>query len=348
MEDIKQAMRMMASLEEEEKANNPWIQRFHELPDYILDVVRDGSEEYISALTEAILAITNGCYGNIDYKGYKIYYNDTPHVRSISVADGHTEYSYEISFQCDALMAFSFEEYSSEDERKAFLDPENEAFQKTIALLDNVIEYLDDGTWIKKRKKLHIYDFKDYSPDFLKFKHIEWEDRDNMASETLSYLMDDALSRAKGLEFTEEDFMVLADVIRRMVYFADYGIRRDRCFLQGYIWYEWKPKTKRDRFIWRCMDEFGQGDLPDWLINNCTIYYLMDDPKGWEALAYILPITALWEMCTEYNPDSVKNTMFKVFDLIPKGDYVERIEKLIAADRENAEKGGSEDDSESI
>lgn len=96
------------------------------------------------------------------------------------------------------------------------------------------------------------------------------------------------------------------------------------------------------------MDEFGQGDLPDWLINNCTIYYLMDDPKGWEALAYILPITALWEMCTEYNPDSVKNTMFKAFDLIPKGDYVERIEKLIAEDRENAEKGGSEDDSESI
>ena len=48
-------------------------------------------------------------------------------------------------------------------------------------------------------------------------------------------------------------------------------------------------------------------------------------------------------MCTDYDPDSVKNTMLKVFDLIPEGDYVERIEKYIAADRDR-----SEDDTESI
>ena len=195
----------------------------------------------------------------------------------------------------------------------------------------------------QREKKLNIYDFKDYSPEFLRFKRIEWEERDKMASETLSYLVNDALFRAIGLEFTEEDFMVFANVMRRMVYFADYGKYRERWSLQGLIWYEWKPKTKRDQYIWRCMDEFGQGDIPDRLFDNCTIYYLTDDPKGWEALAYILPIIALWEMCTDYDPDSVKNTMLKVFDLIPEGDYVERIEKYIAADRDR-----SEDDTESI
>ena len=130
-----------------------------------------------------------------------------------------------------------------------------------------------------------------------------------------------------------------------MVFFADYGKRYYLVELQGYISFEWKPKTKREKYIWKCMQEFGQGDFPDRLFDNCTIYYFSDDPGGWEALAYVLPIAALWEMCQDYDPDSVKDGILKAFDLIPDGErYRERIEKLIAEDREKAKQGGSEDD----
>ena len=51
------------------------------------------------------------------------------------------------------------------------------------------------------------------------------------------------------------------------------------------------------------MDEFGQGDLPNRLFDNCTLYYFLYDPQGWEAVAYLAPIMALWEMCHDYDPD---------------------------------------------
>ena len=171
-EDMKKALRTMAASEDAERSENPWIKRKHELPVFTLDVIRDGSEKYYNALTDAILAITGGDYGSIDYKGYRIYYTDTPHIRSFSLIDGHKEYSYELSFQCDALSTFCYEKYNSEDERKAFLDPHNEMFRKTIGLLDKEISFLDDGKWIKERKKLNIYDFKDYSPKQLKLEQI--------------------------------------------------------------------------------------------------------------------------------------------------------------------------------
>ena len=150
--------------------------------------------------------------------------------------------------------------------------------------------------------------------------------------------------RTKDLPFTEDDFNTLTDVIRRMVFFADYGKRYSMVELQGFIWYQWKPATKRDRYIWLCMDEFGQRDFPDRLINNCAIYYLVDDPQGWEAVAYLLPIIALMQMCNKYEPEDIKKLMMTVFDLVPNGDYRERTEELIAQDRLKAEKGESEYD----
>ena len=337
--ELATAMIDLVSSEEFYKANDPRIKRYHDLKAYKLDVARDGSDTYFNALTEAILAIANGSCGSIDYKGYKIYYTDTPRIKSVSLETGHKEYSYEVSFRCDALNIFNTEEYHSEDERKAYLDPENELFAKTLALLDKELEYLDDGTWIKKKKTLNIYDFKDYSPDDLTFKQIDWDDRVYDASETISYLIDDALIRSKGCTFSEDDFNIFSEVIRRMVYFADYGRRNYLPELQGLIWFEWKPKTKRDLYIWRCMDKFGQGDLPDRLVDSCAIYYFLDDPQGFEALAYLLPITALVEMCREYEPDNVKKTMLDVFDMIGDGGYRDRIEKLIEEDRANAGKG---------
>ena len=181
-EKMTQALRIISSSFDEERTNDPCLKRYHELPAYPLDVVRDGSDPYIKALTDAIFATAKGEYGSIDYKGYKIYYTDTPHIASISLEDGHKEYSYEISFRCDALSFFSYEEYHSEDERIAFLDPENDLFKKTIALLDKVIGNLDDGKWINEKKKLNIYDFKDYSYDGLSFKRIEWDERNKNAS----------------------------------------------------------------------------------------------------------------------------------------------------------------------
>ncbi len=347
-EELRQAMRSMALSAGEEKATDPWLMRYNTLPAYSLDAVRDGSDEYFNALTKAILAITSGNYGSIDYKGYKIYYIDSPQVRSISIKDSHKEYSYRVSFRCDALNVIHYEEYHSEDERRSFLNPENELFRKTLALLDKEIEELDKGEWIKKKKTLKIYDFKDYSPEKLRFKRIEWEDRVKEAADTLSFLMDDAHQRTRGVAFTEDHFEVFADVIRRMVFFADYGKRNDLVDLQGFILYEWKPKTKRNQYIWRCMNEFGQGDLPDNLLDNCALYYLIDDPQGWEAMAYLLPIVALAEMCQEYEPDNVKDDMLTVFDMIPEGGYRERIEKLIAEDRIKAGKGGFGNDQEDI
>ena len=347
-EELAEALRKMAELTDEEVGNNLWTQRSESLQSYPLDVIRDGSDEYIKALTEAILAITGVDYGSIDYKGYKIYYNDKPRINSLSLEDGHVEYSYNIGFHCDALNIESYEEYHSEEERKAYLDPESELFEKTLGLLDYEIGLLDEGKWLKKKKTLGIYNFKDYSPDARKFKRMEWEDRDNDASDTFSFLIEDALERANGMAFTEDDFNIFADVIRRMVFFADYGKRNYLVNLQGLIWFEWKPKTKRDRYIWLCMDEFGQGDLPDRLLDNCTIYYFRDNPQGWEALAYLLPIAALWEMCQDYDPDNVKNVMLNAFSLLPEEGYRERIEKLIEEDRAKADKGGSEDDPENI
>ena len=347
-EMMQQAFIDLISSEEDEKSNDPWLNRYKTLEAYTLDVTRDGSEDYFKALTEAILAVTDGDCGYIDYNGYKIYYSDTPRIRSISLEDGHKDYSYEISFHCDALSMFCTEEYHSEDERKAYRDPKNELFSKTVALLDRQIEELDKGTWIRERKKLGIHDFKDYSPDSLHFQRIEWNQRENDAANTLSFLIDDAYSRAKGLVFSEDDFDIFSDVIRRMVFFADYGKRNYLVDLQGFIWFRWKPTTKRNRYIWLCMDEFGQGDLPDRLLDNCTMYYLIDDPQGWEAIAYILPIVALSEMCVDYNPDSVKDNMLKVFDLLPGKEYRKRVEKLIEEDRVKAEKGESDYDEEDI
>ena len=335
-----QALRSMASSADKEKATSLWIKRYNDLPPYKLDVVRNNSNKYVDALKEAILAITRGEYGSIDYKGYRIYYSDTPHVKSISLKDGHMEYSYHVSFQCDALMCGYYEEYHSEEDRKAFIDPESNLFEKTVALLDKEIELLDEGTWIKKRKKLNIYDFKDYSSKGVLFKQLEWEDRNNNASTTFSYLLEDAVRRARGDVYTEDVFKIYSDIIRRMVFFADYGKRNYLCDLEYLIRFKWKPETKQDRYIWRCMDEFGQGDLPDRLLDNCTLYYLLEDPHGWESLAYILPLVALWEMCHDYEPDSVKNELLKVFDLIPNDGYKDRIEKLIEEDRARTDKKG--------
>ncbi len=344
-QEFEQAFRGMASSRDEEKQNNKWLKRYQSLQPYTLDVVRDGSDEYYKTLTEAILAITDGDCGYIDYKGYKIYYNDTPQVKSISLIDGHKEYSYWVGFCCDALAIESYEEYHSEDERRAFLDPENDLFEKTLALLDKKIEYLDEGKWIKRKKTLRINDFKDYTPDFLRFERISYDERNRQAAYTFSHLIEDARMRAKDLEFTEDDFNIFSDVIRRMVFFADYGKRNSLVDLQGLIWYEWKPKTKRDRYIWRCMNEFGQRDLPDRLLDKCAVYFYIDDPRGWEAMAYLLPIVTLWAMCDDYKPDNVKNGMLKVFDLVPDKGYKERIEKLIEEDRAKTE-GGSENDRE--
>ncbi len=347
-EQMMEALRNFSAITDEETENDPRIIRYHTLGAYPLDVKRDGSDEYFRALTEAILAITDGDCGSIDYKGYRLYYTDTPHVKSYSLTDGSLEYSYEISFQCDAIRMFSCAEYHSEEERKAFLDPANELFEKTLALLDKQIERLDNGEWLKERKTLNIHDFRDYSGKERRFKKIEWEERDEDASHTISFLIDDALSRAKGSVFTQDDFEIFAGVIRRMVYFADYGKLNYLFELQGLILFQWKPKTKQDRYIWRCMNEFGQGDLPDRLLDNCTLYYFLENPKGWEAVANLLPIMALSRMCCQYEPDQVKNEMLQVFNLIPGKGYRERIEKLIEEDRAKAGKGESEDDQENI
>ncbi len=335
--DIREAMSSLAASEDEERDNNPWIIRCHNLPAYQLDVSRDGSDEYFNALTDAILAITKGEYGSIEYKGFQIYYDDMPRVKCISLADGHIEYCYWITFRCNALSMEGCDEYHSEEERMAFLDPGNDLFQKTLELLDNEIAYLDEGKWIKE-KKLEIYDFNDNSDVNRHFKKIEWEDRNKDASATFSFLMENATMRTKGLAFTEDDFELFADVIRKMVFFADYGVGGwlARADLHGFVLCEWKPQTKRDRYIWRCMHEFGQFDMPDNLLDNCTIYYLVDDPQGWEALAYLLPITALWIMCEDYEPDLVKKEMLDVFDLIPDNGYRDRIERMIEEDRKNA------------
>ena len=186
---------------------------------------------------------------------------DSTRIKSISVIDDHVEYSYNISFQCEVLRGYEYEEYHSEDERKAYLDPESDLFHKTVELLDKEIEYLDEGIWIKNKKTLNIYDFKDYSYEEMRFEGKKWDEREIDSSSTFLYLMKHAFSQIEGLAFTEKDFNIFAEIIRRMVFFADYGKNSDFGLvdLQGYIWYDWKPETKRDRYIWRCMDEFGQG-----------------------------------------------------------------------------------------
>ena len=348
-EEIKQGMFNMLELEDEVQSNNPWIKRYHTLPVYSLDVVRDDSNEYRKALADAIVAITGGDYGSIDYRGYKIHYNETPYISSYSVKDGSVKYSYDLGFVCDALLGQEVEEYSSEDERKAFLDPEDDSFVRTVTMLDRVIKDLDEGTWLREKKTLRLFDFKYYNPELIYFNKIGWDDREKDAAGTLSFLMKYATERAKGIEYTEDDFELFAGVIRRMVFFADYGKRNYLYSLEGFVLYKWEPETKLERYIWRCMREFGQGDVPDRLFDNCTIYYFLDDPQGWEAIAYILPIIALGVMCSEFDPDEVKTELLRVFDIIPYNGYVERIEKLIEEDRAGADKtGGSENDKEGI
>ena len=333
---MKEAMESLAASYDEEKNADDWITRYLTLPSYVLDTVRDGSDEYFNALKEAILAITIGKYGSIDYKGYKIFYTDSPHIKSISAEDGHKEYSYQASFQCEALSCYYSEDYGSEEERKAFFDPGSETFKKTLDMLDGEIRLLEEGKWIKERKKLDLCDFKNYSPERRRFKKIKWDERTNEASDTLSFLIEDAFLRTKDIEYTEADYDLFADIIRKMVFFADYGKKNYLFELEGLILFEWKPKTKADQYIMRCMKEFGQGDLPDNLLDNCSIYYFLEDPHGWTSVAYLLPIIALLVMCQDYDPDHVKDEMLRVFDLIPRRRYREKIEILIEEDRARA------------
>ena len=339
LEEMSEAMRKMAESRDEEIENTKRMRKQQNLPAYKLDAVRDGSDAYIGALRDAILAIAGGEYGGIDYKGYLIYYNDKPSVKSFSLKDGHREYSYWVRFECDALRIINCEEYHSEEERKAFLDPESDAFHTTIDLLDKEIQYLDDERWIKNRKTLNIYDFRDYSSEERRITSAAWEDRSREASETFSYLMEESISRTLGVLFTEADFELFAHVIRTMVFFADYGKRNYMFGLDGFVQFEWEPKTDADHYIKRCMEEFGQGDIPDRLLENCSLYYFLADPRGWEALAYLLPIMALWEMCQDYDPDSIKDGLLRTFDFVPGAGYADRVEAMIEEDRIRAGKG---------
>ena len=350
-EKIEEAFARMELYRDQGLVDDTWVKKNNERPAYTLDVIRDGSDKYIKALTKAIMAVTRGEYGYINYKGYKIYYSDKPHIKSTSLKDGHMEYFYWIRFLCDALSFLKTEEYHSEDERKAFLDPENALFEKTVALLDREIQELDEGKWIKKRKKLNVCDFKDYSSEGLRFKRIEWDEGIKSAFETFSYLIGDVVTRSEGCECTEEGFIVCADIIRRMVFFADYGKKTGMVKLEGLFRFEWEPKTEQDKYIKRCMEEFDQGGVPpDHLLDCWSLYYFLEDPKGWEAIAYILPIIALLEMCGNYEPDDVKDILFRMFfDRFPEDGYRERLEKLIEEDRAGAGKAGdSEDDQEDI
>lgn len=344
-----EALESLGLLHDDEKDGDIWIKRYNELPSYPLDVVRDNSKSYEEALKNAIIAITQGDYGSIDYKGYKIYYDDTPHVKSVSLRDGHKEYLYMIRFHCDLLNMESYEEYHSEEERIAFLSPDSLLFELTILLLDRTIELLDDGIFIKKRKKLDIYDLKDHSSYKEGFGKYDWDEGEKEASATISYLMNGAKKLTEGYDFTEDDFQVFSDLIRRMVFFADYGKQYDRCELERLVMFKWKPGTKHDRYIRRCMEEYFSGSLPNELADNCSLYYFLADPQGWEVLAYVLPIIALREMNYEYEPDDIKDILLKAFNLVPNEGYRERIEALIAEDRARAIKGGGDaDDQEDI
>ncbi len=342
--NLLEAMRWFSSLRDGEKENNTWIIRYRSLESFKLDANRDGSETYYRALKDALIAITIGDYGSLEYKGYKIYYSDTPVLSGISLGDGREKYRYQLGFHCDALSVEYYEEYNSDEERKAYIDPENELFDKTLELLDREIEALDEGIWIKEKKKLSIYDFKDYEGDNSRFKKIEWDDMEKDASETFTHLMNDAHMRSKDLPFTEADFEIFADVIRLMIFYADYGKRVSRCDLERFVLYEWKPKSERNCYIWQCMDLFDVYCIPDDLLDGCAIYYFIYDPQGWEAVACTIPILVLWKMCLDYDPDDLKNQILKYFDFIPGDGYRERIEMLIETDRTKAKCGGAEDD----
>lgn len=90
-----------------------------------------------------------------------------------------------------------------------------------MELLDKEIEYLDEGIWIKNKKTLNIYDFKEYSYEELRFEEKKWDKREIDSSSTFLYLMKHAFSQIEGLAFTEKDFNIFAEIIRRMVFFAD-------------------------------------------------------------------------------------------------------------------------------
>ena len=42
-EEMEQALRSMASSADEQRSNDPWLERYHSLPQYTLEVNRDGS-----------------------------------------------------------------------------------------------------------------------------------------------------------------------------------------------------------------------------------------------------------------------------------------------------------------
>ena len=336
----------MHSREKEIREQNEWLKRYHSLPSYAFKTERDGSEKYTKELKEALKAITKGEFGSVEYKGYKVYYDDTPRISSWSIDGKSFSYSYEIKFECEALSAGHCEKYESEEERVMFLDPENEEyFKKTLALLDAEFELLDDGTWIRKKKTLGITDFRDYDPSWVKFPQTSWEEADKEAADSLVRLLHDALERVNGVDFSEKEFLIISDTIRRMVYFADYGKRVGFIKLHGLIMFEWAPETKAERFIWKCMNEFGQGKIPNTLVDNCTVHYFLHDPKGWEALAYLLPIRALAGMCSGEEPDKIKDELLKCFEAVPGDGWKERTEEMIKADRAKAaSKGGEADD----
>ncbi len=338
-DEISSAAMSLFYVKEEIKKSDSWIRRYRTLPALNLEVKRDDSDEYFKALKDALIAITSGDYGSIDYKGYQIYYTDTPQVSSISAVGGHVGYSYWITFHCDALRVGHYEEYHSEEERVAYLTPGNELFEKTLVLLDRFLQDLDDGTWIKKKNTLEIYDFKNYSSDATGFKKHNMEDRNKDANSTFMVLFDDAFKRAEGHGFSEKDFETIADVIRRMVFFADYGKRNYLFQLEGFVRYTWKPKSKLNKYIRRCMNKFGQGDQPDRLLDACAMYYYLYNPQAWEAVACILPLIALWEMCRDYDPDNVRDRMLDIFNFIPHDGYRERVAELVEGDRAKSQKG---------
>ena len=117
-EEMEEALNILSDTYDEEEANDPDIQRYNSIGSYELDVVRDGSDEYFQALTDAIMALASGDHGSIDYRGYKIYYTSAPRLTGVSLKDGHREYRYDFSFHCDALSMFVCEEYHSEEAKK--------------------------------------------------------------------------------------------------------------------------------------------------------------------------------------------------------------------------------------
>ena len=151
-EEMKNGLSIGREKEEEIRKENKWLKRLHMLPSFKFESKRDGSTQYKASLKEAVIAVTTGNFGSLEYKGYKLYYDDTPRVKSWSLDGKRIEYSYEVKFVCEALRLEQCEFYHSEEERRAYYDPENEEyFSKTMALLDARFELLDKGSWLKDK-----------------------------------------------------------------------------------------------------------------------------------------------------------------------------------------------------